>query len=576
MSPVPDEIRIGTRASLLARSQTATVAEALSRISGRSCEQVLVRTAGDDVSRPLDQLGQGVFVSALRAALVAGDVDVVVHSYKDLPSAPEPGVVLAAVPARVDPRDVLVSRAGAGLDALPTGAVVGTSSPRRQAALARLRPDLQVRPVRGNVDTRIRLVRDGRVDAVVLARAGLIRLDRDAEADQVVDALLPAPAQGALAVECRENDHELREMLVRLDDARSRLETTAERHVLIGIGATCTTAVAALADHDGRRLRLQAELTDSAGATSRADLTAECALSDTSAAGTLGLRAAGVLHGAAAGNAPVLLVRGGAADPDVAALRDVGLAAVSDPYVRQTLNPDDGPARRLLAVLKDWAADPASAGSRWVVATSAHAVAAWVDGLPPGVLAAQAAAAAAVGVRAAAVGERTADTLRGLGFADVLVPSHATAADLVAALTTQHGGEALFPRGDLALPTLPDGLASAGWAVVHGVVYLTHPAADAPASVALLDSGEVSAVVLRSPSAARALASFVQPPRTVAVLCAGPTTAAAAVDSGLEVAAVAASSSPRDVALAVLHAVKGDDASGVPRAPGQVEVRGEV
>jgi hydroxymethylbilane synthase len=262
-------MRLGTRASLLARTQSATVADAWAKATGQSWEEVLITTAGDDTTIPLSQPGQpGVFVSALRAALLAGEVDVIVHSYKDLPSAPAIGIHLAAVPEREDARDVLVSKGNLKLDQLPEGATLGTSSPRRARRMLALRPDLRVEPIRGNVDTRIRKVRDGEYDATILALAGLKRIGREQEAAQIltIDQLVPAPAQGALAIECRQGDRELMDQLKSLSHKASMLRVAAERAVLIGVGAECTTAVGAYAEIDKKgELTLVAELADHRG-----------------------------------------------------------------------------------------------------------------------------------------------------------------------------------------------------------------------------------------------------------------------------------------------------------------------
>jgi hydroxymethylbilane synthase len=195
-------------------------------------ELVEVTTHGDVTTQSLSSLGGiGVFTSALRDAVLAGEVDFAVHSLKDLPTAPASGLVLVAVPAREDPRDVLVARDGLGLDQLPAGARVGTGSPRRAAQLRAHRPDLAVVDVRGNVDTRMRLVSEGGMDAVVLARAGLLRLGRQDEATQVFDpeTLMPAPGQAALAVECRDSwaCAGLRPLLGGIDDLPTRLAVTA-------------------------------------------------------------------------------------------------------------------------------------------------------------------------------------------------------------------------------------------------------------------------------------------------------------------------------------------------------------
>src|SRR5207342_1845701 len=202
-------IRLGTRASLLALTQSRWVAERLSVAVGREVELVEVTTTGDRDDAPLAQLGgTGVFVSALREALLDGRIDVAVHSLKDLPTGPAAGLALAAVPLREDPRDVVVARDGLTLGELPAGARIGTGSPRRTAQLLALGLGFDVVAIRGNVDTRIRKVSAGEVDAVVLARAGLARLGRMDEVTEVLDPLqmLPAPGQGALAVECRADD----------------------------------------------------------------------------------------------------------------------------------------------------------------------------------------------------------------------------------------------------------------------------------------------------------------------------------------------------------------------------------
>lgn len=243
-------IRLGTRASALATTQSRWVGDRLSAALGRAVELVEITTEGDRDSRSLAQLGgTGVFVSALRTALLDGRIDVAVHSLKDLPTAPASGIALAAVPVREDPRDVLVARDGLTLGELPVGSRVGTGAPRRAAQLHALGLGLEITDIRGNVDTRIRKVRDGAYDAVVLARAGLARLGRLAEATEVLDPLqvLPAPGQGALAVETREGD-ELEAEVALLDDARTRAAVTAERAVLATLEGGCSAPIGVLAE----------------------------------------------------------------------------------------------------------------------------------------------------------------------------------------------------------------------------------------------------------------------------------------------------------------------------------------
>lgn len=239
-------IRIGTRGSELATTQAGHIRDALIRM-GHPAELVIVKTEGDaNRHDPVEKIGIGVFTQALRHALREDVCDIAVHSFKDLPTAPEEDLVLAAVPPRVDPREVLVSRGGAKLRDLPEGAKVGTSAPRRVSQLRSIRPDLEIRPLRGNIETRMSRVNND-LDAVVLARAGLERTGRLDRAAESLDpeVLMPAPAQGALAVECRAADQRLALIVGRLDHAESRARAVAERTILAELQAGCTAPVAA-------------------------------------------------------------------------------------------------------------------------------------------------------------------------------------------------------------------------------------------------------------------------------------------------------------------------------------------
>jgi hydroxymethylbilane synthase len=245
------------------------VADAITALSGEEVELVKIVTHGDTSTAPLESLGGvGVFASALREALKNGECDLVVHSLKDLPTSAEPGLVIAAIPERADARDVLCARDGLTLAELPEGAVVGTGSPRRRAQLRHLRPDLDIRGMRGNIDTRLQHVAEGRFDAIVLAAAGLSRVGRlDAVTDYFeLDAWPTAPGQGALAVEVRDEPASLSPVgttlakaLAALDHLDTRVAVEAERHLLARLEAGCAAPVAAHAFIDAGLLFLTGE-----------------------------------------------------------------------------------------------------------------------------------------------------------------------------------------------------------------------------------------------------------------------------------------------------------------------------
>ncbi|MFB7172493.1 hydroxymethylbilane synthase [Streptomyces sp. NPDC056254] len=264
MNTRPDQpLRLGTRRSKLAMSQSGHVADAVRAITGRPVELVEITTYGDVSREHLAQIGgTGVFVTALRDALLRGEVDFAVHSLKDLPTAQPDDLVIAAMPRREDARDALVARDGLTFEQLPDGSRIGTGSPRRTAQLNHLARSLGKRietvPIRGNVDTRIGFVRGGELDAVVLAAAGLNRIGRGDEATDLlsVDSILPAPGQGALAVECPASSTDLIAALGRLDDPHTRAAVTAERSLLAALEAGCSAPVGAFADllADGRNV----------------------------------------------------------------------------------------------------------------------------------------------------------------------------------------------------------------------------------------------------------------------------------------------------------------------------------
>jgi hydroxymethylbilane synthase len=256
-------VRIGTRASALARWQTEhVIALWRAREPGLRAEIVDLSSAGDDLPEaPLERMeGTGFFTSAIESALLERSIDVAVHSLKDLPVAATDGLALAAIPSRGPVEDALCAREGATLASLPAGARVGTSSLRRVAQLRALRPDLDLRPLRGNVPTRLERVARGELDAVVLARAGLERLGMADRASEIfpVERVLPAPAQGALAVQCRVADVDLRARLASLDDAPTRRAVEAERALLHALRGGCSVPVGAHARVSGATMTLEA------------------------------------------------------------------------------------------------------------------------------------------------------------------------------------------------------------------------------------------------------------------------------------------------------------------------------
>ncbi len=513
-------LRLGTRGSHLATTQSRWVADRITDATGHQVELVTIRSLGDDLAGPLSQAPQpGVFVSALRDALLAGEVDVVVHSMKDLPAAPVAGITLAAVPEREDPHDVLVSHARCTLADLPPGSRVGTSSPRRASHLRHQRPDLTVVDLRGNVDTRIGRVRDGELDAAVLAAAGIRRIGRHDEIDEVLEQFVPAPAQGALAVEVRSDDSELIDQLSVLDDPVTRRRVLAERAVLEGLAATCTSAVAAFAQwtDDTDLLHLRAQV----GSAARdgvvvTDLAA--VVSDDRAAHDLGMTVARMLL--AEGAHDLLSADGwpGAPEPaptvwvtrpstgaraDVGGLRARGACVLEAPVLVVRTDPSaEASADALVEAVRE--------SADLLALTSAAALRALTELVGEEALRAALAEGAERGLVVAAVGRGTARAARDLGVTDVVVPDVQDSEAMLAMLADREPGSAVLPRGNLAMRGLQEGLAAAGWRVLAEQVYVTEPIDPGtdPAiagAVRAVRAGAVDSVVLRSPSGVRAV-----------------------------------------------------------------------
>ncbi len=256
MAISPLKLVFATRPSALALWQTRWVMAALRKAHpGLACEEKIITTQGDRIlDKPLPEIGgKGLFTQELEAELFSGAVHCAVHSLKDLPVENPAGLVIGCIPVREEPREALISRNGYSLQTLPQGAVCGTSSLRRAAQVRAVRPDLKIESLRGNVDTRLRKALEGRYDAILLAGAGLIRLGLEKHVSQWIplEVMLPAPGQGALAVQCRAADRETLRLLGALEDESTRRAVEAERSFLSGLGAGCSLPVAAYAHSTG-------------------------------------------------------------------------------------------------------------------------------------------------------------------------------------------------------------------------------------------------------------------------------------------------------------------------------------
>ncbi len=254
-------LRIGSRGSRLALLQAEFIRSLIkSKFPEITTELHIIRTTGDKIlDSPLSEIGgKGVFVKEIEDALIRNEIDIAVHSMKDLPTFLPHGLTIGAVAKRHDPRDALVSKGDIKFNALPKGAKVGTSSLRRQAQLLYLRPDLQLHPLRGNVDTRVRKVRNEGLDSAVLALAGLERMGFKNEITEIfpVDAIVPAPGQGALAVECRENDRKINDILLQINHKESSISATAERAFLAGLGGGCQVPIGCYAQIKKDRINI--------------------------------------------------------------------------------------------------------------------------------------------------------------------------------------------------------------------------------------------------------------------------------------------------------------------------------
>jgi hydroxymethylbilane synthase len=552
-------IRLGTRASRLALIQADIVATAL-RDRGIEVDLVEIVTAGD-VRAPDTPWGEGAFVDALETALRDGVVDAAVHSAKDMP-IPDEGsqdLVVAAYPLRADPRDVLVTRDGGGTVAtLPVGATVGTDSPRRSGFTLAARSDLRLVPLHGNVDTRVRRLDEGVVDALVLAAAGLDRLGFSDRIDERLDPAFipPAPGQGALAVQVRADDDATRGLVASIDDRSTRLAVEAEREILAATGGGCRSPVGALAIVTDGAMTLLAGWTSLDGART----TVIRRRKPLGKADTLFAQMAAELrrHGAGTGQPGVVVTRAAHQSAELLAeLTGVGVEGVSVPAIEIEPMPPGGPLDDAARRLDSFA---------WVVVTSPNGAAAT----------AHAARRVSGKVDApcwATVGPGTTQVLERAGIdvrhrADV-----PTAASLAATLPIQPGDRVLTVRGDLVDGSLPEALRARGATVDDVVGYRTilGPASSRELLRDALAGSPPNAVIFTSASTVAGLVALgsagSQPTdiRTIPAICFGRGSASAARAEGFRVLLEANPTSAREMAVATGSAIGANATAAVDR-----------
>lgn len=543
-------IRLGTRASRLALVQANIVATAL-RARGSTVEIVEIVTAGD-IRTGDTPWGEGAFVDALEVALRDGVVDAAVHSAKDIP-IPDGGdgdLVVAAYPERVDARDVLVTRAGgATLETLPSGASVGTDSPRRTGFVLAARPDLRVVPLHGNVDTRVARLDDGAVDALVLAAAGLDRLGLGSRVDERFDPAIvpPAPGQGALAVQVRADDGATRRRVAAIDDPATRLAIETERHILAATGGGCRSPIGAAATVEGEQLSLIAGWTALDGSrTAVVRWRGTAADAGFAAAGL----AADLIHSAASGaleRPRVLVTRADHQSAELLhELAQVGVAPVSVPAIAIVPVPPDGPLDLAAARLGEYA---------WVVVTSPNGAAAIAG-------AARRVAGAVDGPCWAAVGKGTAQALEDGAIAVRHVAEVPTAASLTSTLPILPGDRVLAVRGDLADENLLHAVRARGAVVDDVVGYRTvlGPATSRELLRDALAADRADAVIFTSASTVAGLLALTDGSagadvRGIPAVCFGRGSASAARAEGFRLIHESNPASAREMAAATAAAL---------------------
>ena len=529
------ELVVGTRGSALALAQTEIVCGSLRRLDPSVEIRVeRITTTGDErADIPLSQLGRGIFVTEIEAALREGRIDFAVHSAKDLPATLAGDLVLGAILPRADARDVLVSRYGT-LRKLPIGARVGTSSPRRACQLLALRPDLEPCDVRGNVDTRLRKLAAGEYDALVLAGAGLIRLGRQSEITEWLDPIriIPSVGQGALAVEVRADDGLTLNLVQRLDHRETRAAVTAERAFLAELGAGCRAAAGAHARVEGRRLDIIALIGSVDGRSVRSmrsgDVTRPAELGSSLARELLRDGGAAFLaHEASALRGKTIAITRPAEQAGGGALIELLRAHGAEPVCCPTIAIERVSDFSSLDV-----ALPELVATRWIVFTSANAVHAVADRLSTlGLHVPETTLLAAVGGATADAVERH---IRRANF----VPSASNGETLANELPGVDGYAVLFPRGDLASDVIPSRLRARGARVRDVVVYRTVAGPGVVELAARVRQGTLDAIAFTSPSSVRFAADIFatcsESNGRPAIVSIGPTTARAARELGLD------------------------------------------
>lgn len=539
-------LRLGTRGSRLALRQSRIVADRL-RALGVQVELVTIVSDGD-LRAPDAAIGEGVFVTALQRALTAGEIDLAVHSAKDLPLDEDPLTVVAAYPERADPRDAMVARGSEkSLDDLPRGARVGTDSPRRAGFLRALRPDLDVIALHGNVDTRLQRLDAGQADALVLAAAGL---DRLGFADRAIrlepDSMPPAPAQGALAVQVRRGDDETASLVAPLDDADVRSAVVAERALLKAMGGGCRAPVGAVVSVANGSLTLIAGAVTPDGR-ARHVLRRKFGADGADVAAAINKAAADLNRRVRIGVRALLDTRPDADAAFKAAVEAMGFRHIHAPAIAIAPAPA-GELERARAALDTY---------DWVVVTSRRGVDAV---LPPG-------SEAPAGVRWAAVGRSTAAALQARGVHADCVPDAATADAIPAAMAglgTLAGSRVLLARADAAGAELPAALRAMGALVDDVVAYRTvvAPKGDETGLLAALADPQLEAVVFASGSAVTGAVKVARAGlgdgalQKLKIITIGPKTSAVARDHGLTVTRESATRDGDGLAAALRAAVE--------------------